>query len=255
MDLGLAGQAALVTGASSGIGYALCAALAREGALVVGAARREVAGLADTVTSVQADLAEPGGPAAAVEETVRRHGRLDILVNNVGIGHLHEGFLATSDEAWMETFNLNVMAAVRAIRAAIPYLLERGGVIANVSSINGHAPVPGLVDYSASKAALASMAKAVSKEYAGRGVRVVTVSPGPTATPMWLGPHGAAAQISAMTGADPRTIVAEAESEIPIGRFSTAGEVAAAIAFLVSPRAAPITGVDLLIDGGLTDTT
>ena len=255
MDLGLAGQAVLVSGASSGIGHAVCKALAAEGALVVGASRREVAVLADTVTSVQVDLAEPGGPAAAVEATVRRHGRLDILVNNVGIGNLHEGFLGTSDDAWMETFNLNVMAAVRAIRAAIPYLLERGGVIANVSSINGHVPEPGLVDYSASKAALASMAKAVSKEYAGRGVRVVTVSPGPTATPMWLGPHGAAAQISAMTGADPRTIVAEAESEIPIGRFSTAGEVAAAIAFLVSPRAAPITGVDLLIDGGLTDTT
>lgn len=255
MDLGVADQVALVAGASSGIGLATCRALAREGMRVVGVARRPVEGLGDAVTSVQIDLAEPGGPAAAVDAAVRGHGRLDVLVNNAGIGIVHRGFLDTSDDAWLQIFNMNVMAAARAIRAALPHLLERGGVIANVSSINGQSPDPEIADYSASKAALVSMAKAVSKEYAGRRVRVVSVSPGPTATPMWLGPQGAAAQFSAITGADANAIVAEAESQIPIGRFSTPEEVADAIAFLVSPRAASITGVDLLIDGGLTETT
>jgi NAD(P)-dependent dehydrogenase (short-subunit alcohol dehydrogenase family) len=251
MDLGLAGRVALVTGASSGIGFATCRALAREGMRVVGVARREIHGLGDVVASVQLDLAEPGGPAAAVDEVIRQHGRLDVLVNNVGTGTIHRGFLDTPDAAWLEVFNLNVMAAVRATRAALPLLLERGGVIVNVSSINGQWPDPEIPDYSASKAALASMAKVVSKEYAGRGVRVVSVSPGPTATPMWLGPQGAAAQFSALTGTAAQDIIAAMEAQIPTGRFTAPEEIADAIAFLVSPRAASITGVDLLIDGGL----
>lgn len=253
--MGLAGRVALVTGASSGIGHATCRSLAREGMRVVGVARRPVEGLGAAVRSVQVDLAEPEGPAAAVDAVSREFGRLDVLVNNVGTGVFHTGFLDISDDSWLGIFNVNVMSAVRAIRAALPLLLERGGVIANVSSINGQSPDPEIADYSASKAALVSMAKAVSKEYAGRGVRVVSVSPGPTSTPMWLGPHGAAAQISAITGTDRDAIVAGTESQIPIGRFSAPEEVADTIAFLVSSRAAPITGVDLLIDGGLTEVT
>jgi NAD(P)-dependent dehydrogenase (short-subunit alcohol dehydrogenase family) len=203
------------------------------------------------VTSVQLDLAEPGGPAAAVDEVVRQHGRLDVLVNNVGAGKVHQGFLDTPDADWLEFFNLNVMAAVRATRAALPHLLEHGGVIANVASINGQLPDSEIADYSASKAALISMAKAVSKEYAGRGVRVVSISPGPTATPMWLGPDGAAAQFSALTGTTAQDVITAMKSQIPTGRFTTPEEIADAIAFLVSSRAASITGVDLLIDGGL----
>ena len=152
MDLGLAGRVALVTGASSGIGFATCAALAREGMRVVGVARRDIHGLGDAVTAVQLDLAEPGGPAAAVDEVIRQHGRLDVLVNNVGTGTIHRGFLDTPDADWLQLFNLNVMAAVRATRAALPPLLERGGVIVNVSSINAHWPEPGIPEYSASNA-------------------------------------------------------------------------------------------------------
>jgi NAD(P)-dependent dehydrogenase (short-subunit alcohol dehydrogenase family) len=144
------------------------------------------------------------------------------------------------------------MSAVRTARAALPALAESGGVIVNVSSINGRMPDAGIYAYSVSKAALNNLTVNLGREYASRGVRVVGVAPGPVNTPLWLGPKGAAAQASALGAGDPDDIIAATRAEIPIGRFSTADEVAALIALLASSRVASITGTTVAIDGGLT---
>jgi NAD(P)-dependent dehydrogenase (short-subunit alcohol dehydrogenase family) len=254
MDLGLDGRVAVVTGASTGIGRATVLALAGEGAVVVGVARRmpeeETAG----VSHVIADLSEEEAPRQVIEEVVRRHGRLDILVNNAATGRINDGFLDEDEDNWHVTFNLNLLAAVRAMQVALPHLLDGGGVIVNVTSVNSRLPSSQSAAYSASKAALLNVGKAVATEYAARGVRVLTVSPGLTATPMWLGPDGVAEQIAAKTKASPEQIAVETARGTPLQRFLTPEEIANCICFAVSPRASALTGVELVVDGGLTPT-
>jgi NAD(P)-dependent dehydrogenase (short-subunit alcohol dehydrogenase family) len=134
-------------------------------------------------------------------------------------------------------------------------LTTDGGVIVNVSSINGRMPEAGIYAYSATKAAMNNLTVNLARECAGRGVRVVGVAPGPVDTPLWLGPQGVAAQASALGAGDAESIIASARKSVPIGRFSTAEEVADVIAFLASPRAGSITGTTVTIDGGITPTT
>jgi len=251
VQLGLEGKVALVTGASQGIGLACAKSLLAEGARVLATSRsapHDVAGL----EHLQLDMAESGAPARSVDETVARLGSLDILVNNVGIGRLSTGFADESDEHWAEILEMNVMTAIRTTRAALPYLTEGGGVVVNVSSINGHLPQPSIYAYSASKSALDSLTVTLSSEFSPLGVRVVGVAPGPVSTRMWLGPEGVAAVVAERTGKDPQTVVDEAVSNIPIGRLTTPEEVGDLVAFLASSRAGAITGTTVRIDGGLT---
>src|SRR5579871_694186 len=127
MDLGLGQRVALVTGASTGIGRATALLLAAEGAHVVGVSRRSPDDSAAGVTHFGADLTDPEAPARAVAHTIDRHGRLDVLVNNAAAGKVHEGFLDEDLDSWIATLNLNLLAAVRMMHAALPHLLERGG--------------------------------------------------------------------------------------------------------------------------------
>jgi len=177
---------------------------------------------------------------------------LDILVNNVGGARLWAGFAEEPDEHWAELFELNLMTAIRTTRAALPHLVEGGGVVVNVSSINGHLPSTSIYAYSAGKAALDSFTVGLSMEFAPAGVRVLGVAPGPVSTQMWLGPEGVAAVLAQRTGKDPQTVVDEAISGIPIRRLTTAEEVGDLVAFLASVRAGAITGTTVQIDGGLT---
>jgi NAD(P)-dependent dehydrogenase (short-subunit alcohol dehydrogenase family) len=254
MNLDLRGKVAVVTGASAGIGLAVCKALAAEGALVVGGARHDPEHRPSGVEHLQVDLATPDGPRQLVNHALLLHGRLDVLVNNAGTGTLSGGFANEDDDAWSRTFELNLMTAVRAMRAALPHLTERGGAIINIASLNARMPSPEIAAYSASKAALLSAGKAVATEYGPRGVRVITVSPGQVSTRMWLGPGGAAETLAARAGTTPEAVVKEAAAGIPRGRFTSPAEVAACVAFLASPIAAAVSGVELLIDGGLTPT-
>src|SRR3954453_15054576 len=161
MDLHLDGKVAVVTGASKGIGLAIVAALAEAGATVVAGSRVTGSGVAAltarlAVEPVSVDLATPDGPAQLVECAVAGFGGLDILVNNVGGLKFHPGgFLATTDADWQRAFDLNVLSTVRAVRAALPALLARGGgAIVNISSLNARMPDAPITDYSAAKAAV-----------------------------------------------------------------------------------------------------
>lgn len=253
MDLGLVGKVALITGVSQGIGLACASSFLAEGAVVVGTSR-SVPPAADGLTHLQLDMTDPGAPERAVAETVQQAGSLDILVNNVGKGKLWTGFADEPETEWLEVFELNLMAAVRTTRAALPHLVDGGGVVVNVSSINAHLPVPSIYSYGAFKAALDNLTVGLSKEFAPEGVRVVGVAPGPVETRMWLGPEGVAAVVAERAGKEPQTVVDETKANIPVRRFTTPEEVADLVAFLASARAGTITGTTIRIDGGLTPT-
>jgi len=268
MDLHLTERIAVVTGASSGIGLAVTKALVDEGARVITGSRSvsvelETLTQGGRVTAHRVDLATPGGPGELIARA-EALGGLDILVNNVGaVTPRTDGFLAIDDEAWLQTFTLSFFAALRATRAAIPLMLKRGGGnVVTIGSVNAFLPDPGVVDYSAAKAALWNTSKSLSKEFGPRGIRFNTISPGPVATPLWLGDHGVASTISgAGTGAtdDERAaaraaVISRQEAAFSTGRFTEPQEVADLVLLLASDRAGNVTGADYLIDGGLIQT-
>jgi NAD(P)-dependent dehydrogenase (short-subunit alcohol dehydrogenase family) len=260
MDLGLRGKVAVVTGASRGMGLATVRALVDEGVKVVAGARRpgeDLAALGDAVIPVAVDLSTPDGPGSLVQRAIDEHGGLDLLVNNVGgadvnFGPPHE----LTDEVWAKAIDLNVMSAVRAIRLAVPSMTERGGgAVVSVSSVNGFLPEPDAPAYSAAKAALVSFSKTCSKSYGGIGIRFNVVSPGFTATDMWVGDGGVADQVAGQTGGDRDAVIEEASAMSPLGRFAAAEEIASVIVVLCSDATAAVSGADWVVDGGLTPTT
>lgn len=263
MDLHLQDSVAVVTGASRGIGLAVTKALAAEGARVVAGARTLNPDLSrlewsGVVLPVEVDLSTPEGPAYLVGRSAH-YGGLDILVNNVGaVTPRTDGFLAVTDDEWLATWNLGFMAAVRATRAAIPLLVERGGgTVVTIASVNAILPDPGVIDYSATKAALRNVSKSWSKEFGAQGLRFSTVSPGPVATDLWLGEHGVAATLAAATGTDADTArerAIAAQGGFETGRFTQPDEVADLVVLLASDRAGNVTGADFVIDGGLVKT-
>jgi NAD(P)-dependent dehydrogenase (short-subunit alcohol dehydrogenase family) len=257
MDLGLNGKVAVVTGAGKGIGLAISRALSAEGVSVLAGslhASPELDALPG-VHAVQVDLTETSGPQALISEAVQRFGGLDILVNNVGaVRPRLDGFLALTDEDWTWGMTINFMAAVRAMRAALPHLVERTGAsIITISSVNAFLPDPGVIDYSAAKAALANLCKSLSKEFGGQ-VRVNTISPGPVQTDLWLSDTGVAATVARSSGGSAAEVVQQQAALAPTGRFTRPEEIADLVLLLASDRAGNITGSDVTIDGGLVST-
>jgi NAD(P)-dependent dehydrogenase (short-subunit alcohol dehydrogenase family) len=262
LDLGLAGQSAVVTGAGRGIGLAVVEALLTAGARVVAGSKERTDSLDQLLdkgaelTVAEVDLAEPDGPATLIAEAVATYGGVDVLVNNVGaVRPRVDGFLAVTDADWAWTFTINFMAAVRATRAVLPHLIAAGdGRIVTVSSVNGRMPDPLVIDYSAAKGALTNFCKALSKQVGPQGVRVNTVSPGPVETALWGGAGGVADTVGQSLGVDPHEVARNAATHAATGRFTTPSEVAGLVVFLASRRSGNVTGADFTIDGGMTDT-
>lgn len=263
MELELTGKTAVVTGGSKGIGLAVARTLRAEGANVVVASRTGTPALdalaGPGLVHVPADLTDPDAPAAVVARAVEVFGGLDVLVNNAGgpppgATLPRFSFLPLTDADWREMVEFNLFSAVRAIRAALPAMLERGGgAIVNVSSAVARQPGAMNADYSAAKAALTALTKSLSEEFAPQGVRVNSVSPGPVRTPWWTEDGGAADVLAAALGTDRDAVLEKVAPEamaVRTGRLLDPQEVADVIVLLASPRSASTTGADVLVDGG-----
>ncbi|MDC7808338.1 SDR family oxidoreductase [Luteimonas sp BLCC-B24] len=252
-DLQLAGQRVLVTGGTRGVGAAVASLLASLGARVVATARSRPEAPVDGVQYLAVDLATPEGVERAVTDARSALGGIDALVNVVGGSSAPPGGFARLDDGeWARALDLNLMAAVRTDRAVLPEMLARGaGVVVHVTSIQHRLPLhDSTIAYAAAKAALSTYSKALSKEVTPQGVRVLRVSPGwveTEATADFLGAIAASADTD-LAGARQR--VMDALGGIPLGRPAMPSEVADLIAFLISPRAAAMSGSEVTIDGG-----
>jgi NAD(P)-dependent dehydrogenase (short-subunit alcohol dehydrogenase family) len=244
MELELEGRVALITGGSAGIGLATARALVAAGAVVATVSRGEAPGVGEAL-HVVADLGEAGEPERAVERAEAQLGRVDVLVNNVGLAVIRR--LEDVTEAdWDLAFRVNVLSAIRATSAVLPAMRERGeGAIVNVASTAGRRPSLKMPDYSVAKAALLAYSRQVAETYAGDGIRCNAVIPGPTLTPAWAGPGGLAEQQG-----ERDTVLAAAAGSRPLGRFATPEEIANVIVFLASGAASYVTGAEWSVSGG-----
>jgi 3-oxoacyl-[acyl-carrier protein] reductase len=255
LDLGLQGRVAAVTGASHGLGYAIADALLAEGCRVGICARdetrletaaRHLSHLDEPATpdrdvfALRSDVSQPGEVERFVQATAKKFGGLDILVNNAGGGG--GASLEAPDGEFSRAFELNVMAGLRATRAAAPLMRQRGqGRIIFIASVYGRES-GGRPGYNVAKAAEISLAKALSRELATDRILVNCVAPGS------LMFHGSSWERRQQ--ADPEGIAAFVRSDLPLGRFGTPEEVAAVVTFLASDRASLVTGASWAVDGG-----
>ena len=256
-DLQLADRRALVTGGTKGIGAAVVETLRGAGAQVVATARSAPARPAEGVRYFTADLSTAEGASGVAESVLKHLGSIDVIVNVLGgSSALGGGFAALDDTEWSKELNQNLMPAVRIDRALLPLMIEQHfGVIIHVTSIQRVLPLPeSTIAYAAAKAALSTYSKALSKEVTPKGIRVIRVSPG------WVETEAAVAlaeRLAAQAGTDyegGKQIIMQGLGGIPLGRPAKPTEVAELIAFLVSPRAASITGTEYVIEGGTVPT-
>jgi 3-oxoacyl-[acyl-carrier protein] reductase len=264
VDLGLAGRSCAVTGASRGIGRETARQLCAEGADVLLVARGEER-LEEAAREVASAGAESGGRTehlvldvtheSAGEHIVaaaeRAFGGLDVLVNNAGSARWRD-LDDVPDEDWRAAYELNVIAPLRAMRAAIPAMEERGwGRVVNVCSTAGKRPSAAMPEYSVAKAAELSLSRLFADRHASRGVLVNAICPGPVEAELWMEPGGLLDQSRQLSGAGSREeALSAAGAKRPIGRLAAPAEIAAAIVFLCSERASYVSGAAWSVDGG-----
>jgi 3-oxoacyl-[acyl-carrier protein] reductase len=260
VELGLRARACIVTGASRGIGSATARALAAEGAavLLIG---RDVDALAEVARACDEqggraevlayDVTAVDAGAVAVEECLERFARIDALVNNAGASAVRS-LEQLTDADWQEQWDLNVMAPMRLMRAAAPAMARGGwGRIVNVSSSSGKRPGKRNLAYSVTKAAELSLSRGFADLYAGEGVLVNAVTPGPVGTELWLGRGGMADQTAEAQGISREEALAATARGVPVGRLGTDEEIASVIVFLCSERASYAAGAAWSVDGGV----
>ncbi|QFZ16413.1 SDR family NAD(P)-dependent oxidoreductase [Saccharothrix syringae] len=236
-----AGLVAVVTGGASGIGLATARLLAGRGATAV--ALDLEPRVDPPMHGVRADVTDDGSVRAAVAEVVERFGRLDVLVNNAGIGAQGD-VAANPDDEWLRVLDVNVLGMARVTRAALPHLRRSpAAAIVNTGSIAGWAGLPQRALYSASKGAVHALTLAMAADHVREGIRVNAVAPGTVDTP-WVGRLLDAAD-------DPADERAALEARQPHGRLVSAEEVAGAVAYLAGPLSGSTTGTVLAVDGGM----
>jgi 3-oxoacyl-[acyl-carrier protein] reductase len=244
-EIKIAGQIALVTGASRGIGRAIAGALAAQGMKVIGTATTDAGATAigealaahEGCRGLRLDVNE--GPAldAAIDGIVKEHGALHVLVNNAGITRDMLS-MRMKDDDWDAVIATNLKAVFRASRAAIrPMMKQRYGRIVNITSVVGASGNAGQANYAAAKAGVAGMTRSLARELGSRGITVNCVAPGFIETDMTK--SLSEAQTSALM------------AQIPLGRLGHASDIAHAVAFLASPNAGYITGTELHVNGGM----
>ena len=249
----LQGKRALVTGGTKGIGKAIADQLARAGAQVIVSARNNPDQGDTSHYFIAADLTHPEHVSRLTQEINEKFGGIDILINNVGgVTTPTGGFSTLTDEHWENELQLNLLSAIRLDKMLLPIMLEqKSGVIIHMSSVSGRQPLWNLnMAYAVSKAALNSYSKALANELASKGVRVLTVSPGATKTPMMEKFIQDFATSSGIPEEEAFQQLLSQVGGIPMGRMAEPEEVASLVYFLVSPAAAYLTGTNYAIDGG-----
>ncbi len=256
MDLGIAGRACIVTGASRGIGAATARLLTEEGAAVLLVGRGQealtetAAGCGGQTATLALDITTPDAGERAVTTCRDAFGTVDVLVNNAGTSR-NRPLEDLTDADWQEQWELNVLGPMRLMRAAAPVMAAAGwGRIVNVSSSSGKRPSGTNIAYSTTKAAQLALSRAFADRFAGDGVLVNAVAPGPISTGLWTDAGGLADQAAETRGITSAEALAGAEAKLPRGRFGTAAEVAAVIALLCSEPAANVVGAAWSVDGG-----
>ena len=250
LDLGLTGKIAIVTGGSEGMGRACAERLTREGVKVTICARRKeilentaaaLRAAGGDVLSVPADVTRAEDVSSVVRATVDRFGGVDILVNNAGTSSA-AGFENVDDDTWQQDIELKLMAAVRFCRAVIPIMKQRGGGrIVNVTTVGGKAPAPRALPTSVTRAAGINLTKSLATEYAPDNICVNTVCIGLVKSMQW----------ERRAKSDVEAYYREVAKRVPLGRVGDASEFGDLVAFLVSARAAYITGTAINFDGGM----
>jgi NAD(P)-dependent dehydrogenase (short-subunit alcohol dehydrogenase family) len=239
------GLAAAVTGGASGIGAAVVTELARQGARVAVLDLQDPADGSPQARAIQADVADDASVRAAIERITGELGRLDVLVNNAGIGA--QGTVEDNDDAeWARVLDVNLLGMVRTSRAALPALRRSpSAAIVNTGSVAATAGLPQRALYSATKGAVLALTRAMAADHLHEGIRVNCVNPGTADTP-WIGRLLDRAD-------DPAAERAALEARQPHGRLVTPEEVALAVAYLAGPRSGSTTGTAIAVDGGMQD--
>jgi 3-oxoacyl-[acyl-carrier protein] reductase len=259
VELGLEGKVAVVTGASRGIGAAIARELAREGCAVVLAARsgEVLDALADELRAAgarvllhSADLREPDEPARLVEATLAALGRLDVVVANAGTTRRGD-FLELTDDDWQDGFALKLFAHVRLVRAAWPHLVETGGSVLSIAGAGGRTPGAEFAIGGSVNAAILSLTKALAARGVEDGVQVNAVNPGPIRTERLRGRIRALAESE---GIDEEHAARRLVADLGVMRFGEPEDVAALVAYVVSPRGRFLHGSLIDVDGGQTRT-
>jgi NAD(P)-dependent dehydrogenase (short-subunit alcohol dehydrogenase family) len=249
----LEGKVAVITGGGSGIGAATARLFAAEGASVVVTGRREepLREVADATggLAIVGDMAHPEHPAAAVDETTRTFGGIDVVIANAGAGY--PGSAAdVDDEGWQRTFDVNVTAPLRLVRASIASMIERGGgSIVLVSSVNGLRATVDSVSYGTSKTALIGLMRSIAVDFGPRGVRANAVCPGWVLTQMGDRVMDGLASSLQVDRAQGYRLATE---HVPLRRPATPEEIASCCLFLASNESSIVTGAVLAADGGQT---
>ncbi|MCG2616195.1 SDR family oxidoreductase [Terrimonas sp. NA20] len=252
MTISLAKHVALVTGGTKGIGKAIAEKLRKCGAKVVITARSAPEETAEGFHFIAADHTVPESAGDIAREIIDTYGRIDIIINNAGANQgPGGGYNTLSDEHWQRDFDLNFLSAVRMNKALLPVMIsQHSGVIIHISTGAADKPLWDMtMTYSAAKAALNTYSKALSNELGGKGIRVNVVSPGVVKTPLMIAFLENIAAASGISLEEAFKMVTQ-KVDVPLGRMSEPEEVAGLVAFLVSPEANYITGVNYHVDGG-----